>query len=110
MAVVRGASAGFSILLLGGVMAPLASHTPTVGRYWLAAVAVAGFLLAGSRTGAGRGSVLQGVMAAVGAYLLILPIVIASRGGEQIPLTLGVAVVAGGLAAYLTGLRRRGAS
>lgn len=113
VAVVRGASTGFSILLIGGAVAPLIAHAPFVGRFWLAVVAVAAFLVAGLRIGNGRGSVLQGVMAAVGSYLLILPIVIAaSQGGDgqQIALTLVVAIAAGGSAAYAAGLRRKEAS
>lgn len=105
-ALVRGASIGFSILLIGGFAAPLAARFPLIGPYWLTITAVIAFLAAGLRT---RGRLSHGVLAAVGAYLLILPLVwMTTRGWDirQIVETAATAVVAGGGASLVSGWSR----
>jgi hypothetical protein len=102
---VRGASIGFSILLIGGLAAPLASHLPValIAHYWFTTTAVIAFLAAGLRAG-GRGS--RGIMAALGAYLLILPLVMTAQGWgdyQQMLETAATAVVIGGGASFIAG-------
>ncbi|MCQ4079202.1 hypothetical protein NGB36_00865 [Streptomyces sp. RB6PN25] len=105
MGLMRGASAGFSILVVGGAIAPLAGDLPLIGRFWLTASALIAFLVAGLRAG-GDGRMGPGVLAALGAYLLMLPIVwMTSRGWDvqQVSATAATAVVVGGGASLVSG-------
>lgn len=108
VAAVRGASAGFTVLLLGGVLDPLAAMVvPPFAFLWLPLVAVAGFVTAGARRGVSSSPWLQGATAAVGSYLLILPLVLIAPSGRnplQITMTLAAAILLGGAACQL---RRR---
>jgi hypothetical protein len=110
VAVIRGASTGFSILLAGGIVTPVVAGVPLVGRYWLITTAIVAFVVAGLRIGSSRTPALQGVLAAVGAYLLVLPVVRMASGGwdvNQVLATLGAAVVVGGTSSFLAGRRGR---
>ncbi|MEV4731864.1 hypothetical protein [Saccharopolyspora sp. NPDC049426] len=102
VAAVRGASTGFSVLLLGGAIAPLVEMAvPIAALLWLPLVALTAFAVAGARTGSANSSLLQGAIAAVGSYLLILPIVVivpSGRDALQITMTLVAAVLAGSVA------------
>ena len=116
-AAVRAASTGFTVLLLGGLLAPLAaSLVPVVGQFALAIVAAAGFVVAGRGIGNARSTVLHGACAAVGSYLLVLPLVLwssSTAGGvdvTQVVATAGTAVVVGGLAGHIAGRRRASAT
>jgi hypothetical protein len=97
--VVRGSSAGFTVLVLGGLVAPIAAvNAPVIGSLALVLTAVAGFVTAAARQWNGPRPVVQGVLAAVGAYLLVLPIVVMGNHGwnvVQIACTLATAVVVG---------------
>jgi hypothetical protein len=97
--VVRGSSAGFSVLVLGGLLAPLAAaKAPGVGAFALIIAAVAGFATAAARQWGGPRPVVQGVLAAVGAYLLVLPLVVMAHHGwdpVQIAWTAITAIVVG---------------
>lgn len=108
---VRGASRGFSVLVLGGLSAPLvAVAVPMLGAVWLTLTAVVAFSLAGWRIGSASRPPLHGAVAAVMAYLLVLPLVLfASTGGDpvQITLTLLTAVVVGAVAGVVSGRRAR---
>lgn len=112
-AAVRAASAGFTVLLLGGLLAPIAAtYIPYVGQVWLSLVAVAAFAMAGSRIGQARAPHLHGACAALGSYLLVLPLVVWFTSGTegvgvvQILATAVAAVAIGGLAGLLAGRRR----
>lgn len=104
-AMVRAASTGFTVLLLGGLVAPLvAAMVPVVGRFWLVLVAVAAFVIAGSRIGAAAAPAVHGAVAAVSSYLLMLPGVMMTTGLQvgQVLTTASAAVVVGALGGYLT--------
>ncbi|MCF7550735.1 hypothetical protein [Pseudonocardia sp. WMMC193] len=111
-AAVRAASAGFTVLLLGGLAAPIAAQfLPVVGQFWLSIVAVAAFVVAGWRIGDARNAALHGACAALGSYVLVLPLVLwtaglAAVGWGQIVGTAAVAVVVGGLTGFVVGRRR----
>jgi uncharacterized membrane protein len=110
-ALVRACSRGFTVLVAGGLLSPLASRVPVVGGLWLAVVAIVAFAVAGMRIGKGRRPALQGAGAAAGSYALVLPLVFLGGGGTadawQVVLTLVVAIVAGGLAGLLAARRRK---
>lgn len=101
---VRAASAGFTVLLLGGLVAPLVARVvPVVGSYWLAVVAAVAFVTAGSRIAGAAVPAIQGATAAVGGYLLIVPVV-AMTGGlrlDQFATTLAAAGLVGGATGYV---------
>jgi hypothetical protein len=98
--VARGASAGLTILLLGGLIAPVVvSLAPLLGFIWLPLVALGAFVLASWRGTTPESPVLQGSLAAVAGYLLVLPLVFLGSGGVdavQVLATIVTAVVAGG--------------
>lgn len=97
-AAVRGASRGFTVLLLGGVVQPwVATLLPPMGFVWLAVVAVTAFVFAAVTAGGAAASWQTTVAAAAGAYLLVLPLV-ASAGAidpTQVAGTGATAVVIG---------------
>lgn len=108
--VVRGASRGFTVLLLGGVVQPwVGILVPPLGAVWLTLVALIAFTWAAWPRGAGwlrprlhRG--LLGGAAALGSYLLVMPLVIWAAGYVpwiQVVFTAGTAVVSGGLTGAL---------
>lgn len=96
---VRGASTGFSILLIGGLLAPfltLVSVAAAAG--WLALVAVVAFAVAARRSQRAGKPAVHGAAAAVFAYALVLPLLLPFEQGRnvgQILLTLATAVVVG---------------
>lgn len=106
---VRGASTGFSILLIGGLLAPLATLvSPVAGALWLAGVAVLAFAIAARRSRLAEAPALHGAVAAVGAYALVLPLLLPFPQGRdvgQILLTLATAVVVGAASGSLMARR-----
>ena len=102
VAAARGASAGFSVLLIGGLMAPLvAVIAPSVAGVWIPAVAVAAFTVAAWRPHRASNPIVHGAVCAVGAYVLVLPLLLpfeAGRNWKYIAITFAMAVVIGGLA------------
>lgn len=74
-ALVRGASSGFTVLVLGELLLPLAGAvSSTLAGLWLSLVGATGFVLAGRRVGRARRPMLQGAAAALGALTLTLPL------------------------------------
>ena len=74
-ALVRGASTGFTVLIIGELMSPLvAGIHPVIGLLWLSLVGAAGFVVAGSRIGTARRTWLQGALAALAALTLTIPL------------------------------------
>jgi hypothetical protein len=106
VAAVRGSSSGFTILVIGGLAAPLlAARVPVAGGLALVLTALAAFVTAAARQGDTARPALQGVVAAVGAYLLVLPLVVmVNRAWDvpQIALTLACATLVGALAGPLS--------
>ncbi|WP_020662099.1 hypothetical protein [Amycolatopsis benzoatilytica] len=104
---VRGASAGFSVLLIGGLAQPLAmAWVPLLGYAWLPLVAVAAFFVASKRIGTASSPATHGAVAALCSYLLALPVsllVPAGRDPLQIGLTAATAVVVGTAVGFLRG-------
>jgi hypothetical protein len=73
---VRGASAGFTVLVVGGLLALLLGFKlPAAAPLLGIAAAVGGVYVAARRIGTATFPALHGAVAAVGAYLLALPIV-----------------------------------
>ena len=115
--VVAGASRGFTVLLLGGVVQPwVGALAPPVGYVWLALVAVAAFAWAAApRTVRGVAPsdlrldrVLGGIAAALGSYALILPLVLTATAEvlwTQLFFTSGAAVLTGALVGALVPVR-----
>jgi hypothetical protein len=104
---VRGASTGFSVLLIGGFVQPLVvAWVPVLGHVWLPLVAVVAFFVASRRIGDAGLPVVHGAVAALCSYLLALPLsllVPAGRDPLQIGLTAATAVVVGGAAGFFRG-------
>lgn len=74
-ALVRGASSGFTVLVLGELLLPLVGAlSSTLAALWLSLVGAAGFVIAGRRVGRARRPLLQGGAAALGALTLTLPL------------------------------------
>jgi len=96
---VRGSSAGFTVLVIGGLLAPvLAAKVPALGSLALVGTALVGFATAAARQGCSTRPSVQGALAAVGAYLLVLPLVmLGQRHWDvlQTALTLLTAIVVG---------------
>ena len=106
---VRGASLAFSVLVIGGLSAPMGSQVPVVGPAWLIVSAVCAFVLAGYRIGDAAEPRVHGAGAAVVGYLLVVPLVVLGTGGldpAQLVLTVLTAVLVGGLAGHLAGRNR----
>lgn len=106
----RGAGRGFNVLLIGGLLAPLAGYLPVVGLVWLALVAVAAFSFAGLAIRDVPNPAIHGAMAAVGSYLLILPLVVmATRQLDltQVLITSLTAVLVGAAVGRLASLSAR---
>lgn len=96
--IVKGASRGFTVLLLGGAVQPLVGTAlPAVGYPWLALIAVAAFAWSASIATRGGAPAAHGVFAALGAYALVLPVVV--MGGAldlmQVGYTTALALIVG---------------
>jgi hypothetical protein len=106
--VVRGSSAGFTVLVLGGLIAPIAAaKAPGFGSFALVLTAVAGFATAAARQRGGPRPMVQGVLAAIGAYFLVLPLVAMANHGwnaVQIACTLATAFIVGAATPAVLGL------
>ncbi|GAA2536742.1 hypothetical protein [Pseudonocardia abyssalis] len=112
-AAVRAASTGLTVLLLGGLMTPIAqAYLPVVGQFWLLLVSVVAFAAAGSQVGDAELAPVHGACAALGSFLLVLPLVFwfppagAGLDFAQIVSAAGAALVVGALAGHVAGRRR----
>ena len=96
---VRGASTGFSVLLIGGLLAPMVTLASTVlATVWLTGVAVVAFAVAARRSRLAGAPAAHGAVAAVFSYVLVLPLLLPfeqARDPLQILLTTVTAVVVG---------------
>ncbi len=96
---VRGASTGFSVLLLGGLVAPMVTLASTaLAIVWLTGVAVVAFAVAARRSRLAGAPAAHGAFAALFSYVLVLPLLLPfeqSRDPLQILLTAITAVVVG---------------
>jgi len=111
---VRGASSGFSVLLIGGLIAPLASiPSPLLGSVWVTTTAIVAFVVAGRKIGAATSPELQGAVASVLAYMLVLPLLLpfeAGRNAQQILLTFSTAACVGAVSGWIQSHLVRGRS
>jgi hypothetical protein len=109
---VRGASTGFSILLLGGLLAPFVTLVSVpAAAAWLGGVAVVAFAVAARRSRLAANPALHGAVAAVIAYVLVLPLLLPfpqGRNIQQILLTLATALVVGAATGALVARRGSG--
>lgn len=98
--VARGASTGLTILLVGGLVAPLVVNLfPALGFVWLPVVSLSAFVTASWRGVTSESPVLQGGCSAVGSYVLVLPLVFHGSGGldgVQVVATTATAIAVGG--------------
>jgi hypothetical protein len=109
---VRGASAGFSVLLIGGLLGPLIAVTVSaaLGGAVLVGTAILAFFLAARKTGTASSPALHGAVAAVAAYCLVLPLVLMSPAGRdlrQSVLTLATAISVGALTGWMNSRTHR---
>jgi hypothetical protein len=106
---VRGASTGFSVLLIGGLMAPIVGAiSPPLGGTWLTAVAIAAFVIAARRTGVASVPALHGAVAAVMSYVLVLPLLLPFEAGRNLPqilFTFATAISVGASTAWIQSRR-----
>ena len=111
IALVKGASTAFTVLVIGGLATPLIASLAgaSAGMVWAVLVSAAGFILAGGRIGEATQPVLHGAAAALAAYLLVLPL-IALWGTPlvwwQVAVTALVAAAVGAAAGFVSGRRR----
>jgi hypothetical protein len=79
--VAKGASAGFTALFIGGWLAPIVQgRVPSLGVLWLLAVGLVGFALAGRQIGVADWPAVQGAIAALASYLLMVPVILITDG------------------------------
>jgi hypothetical protein len=117
IALVKAVAIGFVVLVLGGLVAgqviarlPLSSGALTVTyNMWVVAVTLGAFAWAGSRIGEATRPAVHGGVTALGAYVLVVPLVL--LGGSNPPVTAVllmalVALVVGGLSGLVAGRRR----
>lgn len=108
--IARGASTGFTVLVVGGLAAPmLAAALPVTRVFWLPLVAVSAFVVAAVRAGDARVPVLHGAAAASAAYALALPLVLLNPSGRnvsQIALTAAAALLVGGVVGWIASKRK----
>lgn len=115
VAAARGASSGFSVLMIGGLMAPIvAVKAPSIAAVWLTATAVIAFVVAAWRPHRASSPAIHGCVAALASYILVLPLILPFKQGRdpwQIGLTTLTAVVVGAMACMIgTEVRRRRAA
>lgn len=112
--VVRGASAGFTVLVLVGLASPiLASLAPWAPLLWLVVGSLAGYILAAIKVGPADSPILTGAWAALFAYTLTVPMIYISTRKLDLHYVLifaGSAVAVGGLTGYLMGRRHERSS
>jgi len=117
IALVRGASIAFAVLVAGGLVAPLVAtalplspaQEPVAYTWWLTAVALGAFVFAGTRIGEATQPIVHGGAAALTAYLLVVPLMLiagTATTGAAVLFGALVAVVVGGLAGLVAGRRR----
>lgn len=109
---VRGASLGFSVLLIGILLSTVLRATvpdPALGFAGTIAVYLLAFAFAARKTGTATVPALHGAFAAVFAYALILPLILrdpAGRDVAQVALTFALAVGIGALTGWIASTRR----
>lgn len=100
--IVRGASRGFTVFLIGGAIQPLVSLVaPPVGYVWVPLVALAAFAVsAWTVTSASGATLAHAVTSALGGYLLVVPVVVLMTGTltlSQVVSTSAAALLVAGL-------------
>lgn len=82
--VARGASTGFSVLIVGGLAQPLIMRfAPLFGTVWLVLVAAVASMVAGWRAADTAWAAVHGALAALLAYVLTIPVVLFSA--QELP-------------------------
>lgn len=99
--IVRGASRGFTVLAIGGVIQPLVGAVaPAVGYVWLVIVAVVAFVVAAAAATDNVRPARDGALAALASYLLVVPVVLMAAGSlpaDQLVYTSATALITGAL-------------
>ena len=110
---VRGAFRGFGVLVIGGLAQPLIGMIfESLDYVWLPLVAVVAFAWAARIAAAkAQSPVVTGLIGALGAYLLVVPLVMMAAGSldpSQALLTSLTAVLVGSLTGAVLKCRRAG--
>ena len=110
---IRGAFRGFGVLVIGGLAQPLVGMLlEPLGYVWLPLVAVVAFCWSAKIAAAkAQSPVPTGAIAALGSYLLAVPLVLmatSSLDPIQALLTSVTAVVVGSLTGFVIQVRRAG--
>lgn len=103
-ALTQGAWAGFSVLVLGGLAQPIiAAYVEDLSIIAVVLTAGSGFVVGGWRIGNTDRPMVQGAIAAMASYLLLLPVLfLLSFGpkGVEVGGTLAIAAVIGAVTGY----------
>ncbi|CAM3382081.1 hypothetical protein NODU109028_14520 [Nocardioides dubius] len=106
--VVRGASRGLTVLLIGGAVQPwVGVLSRPLGFIWLALVAVLAFALAARPHRGSAGSVRDCMTAAVASYLLVLPLVVSAAGTLAVDQAFFTSLTAVVVGAFMGAFHRR---
>jgi hypothetical protein len=98
---VKGSFRGLVVLVVGTVLLPaVARLLPAVAPVWLSVIVVMGFAIAAVHQGVAVRPVAQALYAAVGAYLLVVPLAWMAPAGRDVGrlLVMGSAAVITGVA------------
>ncbi|HEY2097364.1 MAG: hypothetical protein QOI50_2652 [Pseudonocardiales bacterium] len=110
--VVRGASTGFTVLVISGLVNPIVSNiNPLAGLIFLVVGAVAASVVAAWRTRTADSPVLSGAVAALISYTLVVPLIYLSERHldyRVIVLFAAVALLVGTVSGFLLSRGRAG--
>lgn len=109
--VVRGASRGFTVFLIGGAVQPLVGLVAApIGYVWPALVAIAAFAVSAWLVTSAPGATLaHAVSSALGGYLLIVPVAVLMTGTLALSQVVSTSAVALAVAGLVCLVRRTGA-
>lgn len=109
--VVRGASAGFTVLVISGLAHPIVMRiNPTAGLIWLFGGSILAYVVAAFRSGMADSPILTGTFAALVSYTLSVPLIYISTRTlvwSDVLMFAGLAVVVGAIVGFIAGQRQK---
>jgi hypothetical protein len=106
---VRGASLGFTILVISGLLQPIvARYSEVIGLVWLVLGTLVASVASSWRAGPADSPVLTGVFASLFGYTLSIPLIYVSERRivwPDVAMFAAMAVVVGAIVGYLVGRR-----